>query len=121
MNHRIFVYGTLRKGEGNNGLLKGSTYLGMGVTLPEYEMYNLGHFPGVVDGGLTSIVGEVYEVDEETLRRLDRLESHPALYTRTPLTLAGDTAGMEVEMYVFNLPVKGCVKIEGGDWVERDE
>ncbi len=33
---------------------------------------------------MQKVFGEVYEVDQKLLEHLDWLESHPALYTRTP-------------------------------------
>ena len=81
----IFVYGTLRKGMGNHHLLEGSGFLGMGETVVRYGMYVLpGGIPYVKrrSGMKAVIVGEVYEVDEDTLRRIDRLEGHPDFYRR---------------------------------------
>ncbi|HQM27674.1 MAG TPA: gamma-glutamylcyclotransferase [Syntrophorhabdus sp.] len=82
---KVFVYGTLRKGMGNHRLLEGSGFLGMGETVAQYGMYVLpGRIPYVKrrSGMKAVIVGEVYEVDEDTLRRIDRLEGHPDFYRR---------------------------------------
>lgn len=118
--HRLFVYGTLRKGHGNHVLLKDATFLGVRHTQPEYTMMHLGGFPGVIVGGKTSIVGEVYEVtDPAQLKRIDRLEGHPGWYVRTPVvTLEGDS----VEIYLY--PPDDAVRrnarvVESGDWHTR--
>ncbi len=82
---KVFVYGTLRKGMGNHRLLEGSGFIGMGETVEQYGMYVLpGRIPYVKrrSGMKAVIVGEVYEVDEDTLRRIDRLEGHPDFYRR---------------------------------------
>lgn len=42
MQHLVFVYGTLRKGESNHHFIEQSEYLGMCETLPEYALYDLG-------------------------------------------------------------------------------
>jgi len=46
----------------------------------------------VVDGHLCGVVhGEVYEVSEEQLERLDLLEDHPRSYRRTPIRIQRTT------------------------------
>ena len=79
---KVFVYGTLKKGFGNHILLEGSKFLGYAKTNPLFTMVSLGGFPAVIIDGETSIQGEVYEVNEEALRSLDRLEGHPNWYKR---------------------------------------
>ncbi|GAL14235.1 hypothetical protein JCM19233_5247 [Vibrio astriarenae] len=44
MQHLVFVYGTLRKGESNHHFIEQSEYLGMCETLPEYALYDLGAY-----------------------------------------------------------------------------
>jgi gamma-glutamylcyclotransferase (GGCT)/AIG2-like uncharacterized protein YtfP len=74
----VAVYGSLRKGLGNYRFhLKGkSTYIGSYDTIPEYNMYSLGAFPAITRGGNTSIVMEVFRVNEEVMKSLDRLEGY---------------------------------------------
>ena len=102
--HRIYVYGTLKRGYGNyERLLEGrSTFIGEAISAPEFVMISLGGFPGIVRGGETPIHGEIFEVSDEVLARLDRLEGHPTWYERQPITVTltdGTTA--EVEGYVL--------------------
>lgn len=51
-------------------------------------MYDLGAFPAITEGK-KPIQGEVWEVDQETLERLDHLEGHPNLYLRLQVPLLG--------------------------------
>lgn len=81
--HLLFVYGTLKRGQPNHHFLAGALFLGEDQTRPEFTMYDLGAFPGVVAGGSSSISGELYELDDSTLARVDRLEGHPSFYERT--------------------------------------
>ena len=71
----VFVYGTLKKGQGNHGLLERNKarFLGQVLTDPKYTMIKpCPSWPGVIKGGNTRILGEVYEVD--SLNPLDYLE-----------------------------------------------
>tara|TARA_R110002012_G_scaffold322071_1_gene554529 strand:+ start:9438 stop:9857 length:420 start_codon:yes stop_codon:yes gene_type:complete len=78
----VFVYGTLKRGKSNNILMRGSEYLGIGMTQEKYVMYEAG-IPYVSDKfKLTNIVGELYKVDRHTLKALDNLEGHPIWYKR---------------------------------------
>lgn len=86
---RIFVYGTLKKGKGNHGVLGNSIYLGEAITnSKEFTMYD-GGFPFVSDAfsddeNFTgAILGELYETDNKAiLANLDRLEGVPSLYVK---------------------------------------
>lgn len=82
--HRVFVYGSLKRGFGNSHYLRGSAYRGEArTTAGGYRMVSLGSFPAVVraeDG--EPVQGEVYEVNAETFASLDRLEGHPGFYRR---------------------------------------
>ena len=77
MKHLIFVYGTLKTRKSRNNILSNSEYLGIFKSLPKYTMVNLGSFPGIFEGGNTSISGEIYRVSEEVLHQLDLIEGHP--------------------------------------------
>lgn len=117
---KIFVYGTLRRGSYNHYLLEDSPFIGNGRTVNGFTMVNMGGFPGVISGGDTSIVGELYEVNKETLAQLDRLEGHPDWYTRTPITIT-DEAGKEhaAELYLLPAFYLKNQHIETGDWMNR--
>ena len=83
--HKVFVYGTLKSGGGLRGLdtiSPESMIVGRAkTTYPDFEMLDLGAFPGVIDGE-KYIQGEVWEVDENTFDVLDRIEGYPTFYNR---------------------------------------
>jgi len=98
---KVFVYGTLKKGYRNHPLLHG--YGERSELLAEDScegvLYNTPYgFPAAVKG-MGVIVGEVYEVTPETLKRLDRLEGHPQMYTRTEVKL---DSGTKAFVYFWN-------------------
>lgn len=111
MMHRVFVYGTLKRGHWNNILLKDSFYAGEAATPPKYRMATSG-FPVILeakDGEGLPVAGELYHVNDETLARLDRLESEGRLYERKVIDVM--ERGEPVQAYVY-------VGIQGdGQWV----
>jgi gamma-glutamylaminecyclotransferase len=111
---KIFTYGTLLAGEPNHRILRGSRCIGPARTPPRFKLVDLGSFPGMLAEGNTAILGELYEVDDDVLGALDRLEGHPHLYRRAPIILAG---WRRAETYFFP-PARaaGRAVIESGDW-----
>lgn len=112
--HRVFVYGSLLSGEPNNDLLFEASLEKEAYTKGHFSLYSLGAYPCMTPGGDTEVYGEVYQVDDATLARLDRLEGHPSLYQRTAVSLRnGDT----VEAYLMREEqVRGREPIASGDW-----
>ncbi len=95
---KVFVYGTLKAGFSNSALLDDATLVGADILAPEYTMYDLGAFPAVSIGGTTPITGEVWEVDDFTMSRLDTLEGYPHFYNRSLIP----TAHGEAWLYHIN-------------------
>ncbi len=82
----VFVYGSLRKGLHNHGLLDtcGSEFVDQAKTIDStftMTAYS-SSFPAVYDGGTERIFGELYEVSDECVMHLDGLEGHPNWYKR---------------------------------------
>lgn len=96
--YKAFVYGSLKKGFSNHHVLSGSTFLREDKTLlPDFHMFSMGGFPGVVLGKCY-ISGELYEVNDEGLKRLDVLESNGSFYTREVVEMEG---GENAWMYLL--------------------
>ncbi len=116
--HRVLVYGTLRRGQGNHTLI-GEAPLIRTVTLSEgYCMVDLGHFPGLVRCDTRDQVTlELYEVSNSALRDMDWLEGHPDYYERVEVELEDGAA------WVYVLPGEYLSRpvIECGDWVQHAE
>lgn len=88
---KVFVYGTLKQGQPNHKWLTDAsngvaTFISSGTTtqkLPlvigtRYNVPFLLNKPGIGN----FIHGEIYEIDEQMLTRLDILEQYPELYNR---------------------------------------
>lgn len=113
---RVFVYGSLLRGEPNHRLLVGSRFVRAARTRPEFTMHDLGAFPAIALGGRTAICGEVYEVDGPTLERLDRLEGHPQLYRREVVQLDATAEHELACIYVFVAALGRAPAVPSGDW-----
>jgi gamma-glutamylaminecyclotransferase len=113
----IFVYGTLLRGESNHRLLRRATFIREATSQPSFDLVDLGAFPAMIAGGQTAVCGEIYEVDEATLTRLDHLEGHPSFYVRTTIMLEH---GLEAETYLLpGAQASGARRIACGSWRAR--
>ena len=113
---RVFVYGTLLSGEPNHHLLHGQPLVGEARTRARFNLVSLGGFPAMVHGGEVAVRGEVYDVDEETLAALDRLEGYPGFYDREPVELRGEVTGEALAYLLAPERVAGSPEIQHGDW-----
>ena len=113
---RIFVYGTLRRGEPYHHLMSACEYLGTRKTLPKYELVNIGHYPGLLSRGNTAVTGDLYLVDSETLDKLDEYEGYPEDYSREYVDLVGSEQAVA---YMYRLNTDDCSIISSGDWKKR--
>ena len=81
--HRVAVYGTLKNGFHNHHLLVGSDFVGSGKLHDRYPLEVRGLPYLYKEKGVGEFVDvEVYDVDDNLLTRLDRLEGHPNWYKR---------------------------------------
>ena len=84
---RLFVYGTLMKGEGNHDLMRDASYKGKFKTQGKWGLINIGNFPALVPYSL-EVEGELYEVDDTQLAMIDRLEGVDAgMYQRRTINI----------------------------------
>ena len=95
---KVFVYGTLKQGFYNHGVLAGATYIGTDI-VTGYSLVDLGAYPGAVEDNEGAIIGEVYYINPEILERLDILEGEGTLYKR--IFVNGEIQE-NMEMYVYN-------------------
>ena len=113
---RVFVYGTLRVGEPYHHLMSACEYIGPRKTLPQYELVNIGHYPGLIGNGHTAIVGDLFLVPTGTLEKLDEYEGYPEDYSRETVELEGSETAIA---YIYRLNTADCPKILSGDWKKR--
>lgn len=87
--NKLFIYGTLKRGCKNN-LVMGTDeahakFIREYVTKPQFTLLHLGGFPGLIHQGNQMVTGEIWEVSDQLLKRLDIFEGHPNLFKRTDL------------------------------------
>jgi gamma-glutamylaminecyclotransferase len=114
----VFVYGTLKRGFGNHGLLSGQVFEGEAETGPGFELYALDGYPGMVaaPGAAGRVTGEVWSVDAACLAQLDELEgTAEGLYRRAAVPLGPPFAGAQVEAYLYLKGVEGRPRL-GSSW-----
>ncbi|VDK55650.1 unnamed protein product [Anisakis simplex] len=124
----VFVYGTLKSGEPNNGVLKNdesgqNRFVGSARTVERFPLivaskYNI-PFCLKQPGTGHRIHGEVYEVDESKMEFLDKFESHPQFYTRQ-LHQVEMNSGEVLMAWIYLLPSwKPELLQEGSEFLEN--
>jgi gamma-glutamylcyclotransferase (GGCT)/AIG2-like uncharacterized protein YtfP len=104
--HLLFVYGTLKKGCSRSSVLESSRFIGVAKTTPNYKLYDCGTYPALVENmefrhagdcvrdqqtlnQHLGVWGELYEVGDSILHRLDQIESvDVGLYKRAIVNLS---------------------------------
>jgi gamma-glutamylcyclotransferase (GGCT)/AIG2-like uncharacterized protein YtfP len=116
----LFVYGKLRSGGalGMDRHFPGSKSAGDATV--NGRLYDLGDYPGLVlDDAGSPTRGEVYEIDEETLRKLDEVEAAADYYRKlTEATLSNQKR----TCWIYLPDPERCAGreiISSGDWIEH--
>jgi gamma-glutamylcyclotransferase (GGCT)/AIG2-like uncharacterized protein YtfP len=118
--HLVFVYGTLRRGGAGAIPIrfpKSKFIIDAKVT---GKLYDLGAYPGLLLNESKSLVlGEVYEVDDETLNELDDFEAS-SNYLRKQVEISIDAQMRMCWTYEPN-PASYSFQtlITSGDWIEH--
>ena len=112
----VAVYGSLKKGFGNHGLLTNAEFLGEDA-IKGWRMLHLGGFPGIIDGNDEEAIHiELYKVDEGEFERLDMLEGFPSFYNRKKVP----TSQGDAWIYYLSEPERysNSDVVESGVWGE---
>lgn len=106
---KVFVYGTLKRGELRHASIQGK-FLGS-AKAPGWVLRDLGAFPAATPGPGT-IYGELYEVD--SLATLDVVEGYPHLYNRVDTNVY--VASKEHRAWIYFMEESDAPIIESGVW-----
>lgn len=130
----LAVYGSLRQGMSNNTLLKDSLLVSITKEVLYFIMVDLGGFPGLVPSNRfhheqlydafgsvpdkQEILFELYQVNAEIYKEVERLEGFPSFYQKHPFIPR--VAGGEIyETYVLledNNYYSNNKIVKSGDW-----
>lgn len=118
MSTKLFVYGSLKRNESAHSFLEhyGASFVKEAFTKSKYHLYQISWFPGMVIDELMAgkgVYGEVFEVSDACLERLDQYEGSPDLFRRETITLED---GSEAVTYIYVQPFSGKERIESGVW-----
>ncbi|ENQ3110949.1 branched-chain alpha-keto acid dehydrogenase [Bacillus anthracis] len=121
--HYVFVYGTLRKEQTNAHYMQGAICIAdKAWTYGKLFDTNEG-YPAMTYSSEEKVYGEVYEINDEILHKLDELEEYTGnaetdLYDRITQTVYA--TDREIEAYVYIAQDKKMILkvIDSGDWVE---
>jgi len=70
---RLFVYGSLRRGQTHHAELRGARFVAVARTLPEHALVELDGYP-VLLAGREPVAGELFELDDSAFAALDAFE-----------------------------------------------
>jgi gamma-glutamylcyclotransferase (GGCT)/AIG2-like uncharacterized protein YtfP len=117
--HLIFVYGTLRRGGAGAMSVRFPGAKFIADAKVSGDLYDMGAYPGLLvkESGST-VVGEVYEVDEEILDELDEFEAS-SRYLRKQVEISLDSRRRACWVYEPDTEFYSPrTLITSGDWVE---
>lgn len=117
--HLVFVYGTLRRGGAGAMSIRFPASKFITAAKVNGSLYDLGAYPGLqLDETNSSVLGEVYEVDDETLNKLDDFEAS-SNYRRKRVEISLGSHSNLCWIYEPNPEFYSLRRlITSGDWLE---
>jgi gamma-glutamylcyclotransferase (GGCT)/AIG2-like uncharacterized protein YtfP len=110
--HRVFVYGTLKRGQRNSRYLQSADFIGTFCTEAIFSMYAFDDYPAVCEQGHHAIHGEIYQVSDIQLGLLDELEWYPDFYQRILIP----TGYGDAWIYIVKAELCHRRKLLAGSW-----
>lgn len=120
--HLVFVYGSLRRGSAGAMSVRFPEASFVGDGKVRGRLYDLGAYPGLqLDYSGALVNGEVYEVTDEMLRKLDEFEL-TSDYERREVEVEHGSEPGKCWIYVPSHDANflaGLPLIESGDWIKH--
>jgi gamma-glutamylcyclotransferase (GGCT)/AIG2-like uncharacterized protein YtfP len=100
---KIFVYGTLMKGNSNHKEFLSKARFAGNFIAQGFQIYDFGSYPQLIHNEIDKVKGEIYVIDSDTLERLDMREIEGNLFTRKLINVVNDNDDVEeAYTYVYN-------------------
>jgi gamma-glutamylcyclotransferase (GGCT)/AIG2-like uncharacterized protein YtfP len=113
LSERLFVYGSLRRGEEHHDRLEGARFE-REATVRGARLVIQGGYPALVLEGEGLVHGEVHRVSQRLLQTLDVFEEVPQRYARGSVILDDGSGAMAYS--VSPERARGLVEIPSGRW-----
>src|SRR6266852_2858014 len=118
--HLVFVYGTLRRGSVRAMSIRFPRSRFVADAKVSGSLYDLGAYPGLLLNESNSLViGEVYEVDDEILNKLDEIEASSYYWRKQVEVSLGST--LRKTCWIYEPKPESYsprTLITSGDWIE---
>jgi gamma-glutamylcyclotransferase (GGCT)/AIG2-like uncharacterized protein YtfP len=117
--HLVFVYGTLRRGCAGEMSVRFPDAKFIAEAQVSGSLYDLGAYPGLLlDESNSLVIGEVYEVDDELLSKLDDFEAS-SNYRRKQVEISPGIDSRPCWIYEPDPEFYSLrTLITSGDWIE---
>ncbi|RAL26702.1 gamma-glutamylcyclotransferase family protein [Thermoflavimicrobium daqui] len=123
----LFVYGSLRKGMKYHHLLQGAKLITLSAWIRGLLYDTRQGYPGLTPGN-GHVIGEIYHINKQILKRVDQLEDYYGpqdprnLYERNELYVNTKEYG-KIRSFVYTYKMEQWLKQKGiyiteGDWVQ---
>ncbi|WP_279401691.1 gamma-glutamylcyclotransferase [Piscibacillus salipiscarius] len=121
MGQLVFVYGTLRRYERNHHLLEDAKLVSQ-QAWTKGRLIDTGYdYPAMLLDNDDHVYGELYEVDHDVLKQIDKLEGYQGIsetdhYQRTEQLVLSDLGEFKALLYYYPKEVQNTEEIPFGDW-----
>ena len=117
--HFVFIYGSLRRGSAGSMSTRFPNSKFIAAAKVNGSLYDLGPYPGLrLNESNATVVGEVYEVDDELLNELDEFEAS-SNYVRKQVEAS--VGGQQTNCWTYE-PNEEFYRLDklitSGDWIE---
>ena len=103
-NNYLFVYGTLKRGFGNNSLLQDADYICTAVSVDKYNISGHGFPCAHPNENGKLLQGEIFLLSKSEFILTDRLEGNGSFYNREIRTFISEGKKIDAWIYIIIRP-----------------
>jgi len=114
----VFIHGNMRSGGKDNKFISGAVLLGRAETESDFALVLIKGVPYVTKRPVSKIKGEVYSIDDDLLKLVDKLNKHTRV-TKRELVNTKLENGQKTEawVYFYTEPLSNSVLVESGEYL----